>query len=229
MTGFPAKRLATAPPDLFEGGMSKSSRPQADSPAPATPFKNAPKPPRTPGTDARAARSAAALHAALLRLLESKAFDQISVREICAEAGVHYATFFRHHAGKDELLEHIATDQINALVDLTLPIRTAQGDATAFHALCAYVQQHRALWAVLLNGGAGPSMRREWLRRATIVAESQPSTNTWLPKTLGTICSTSLIAETISWWLAQPEQDYSVEDVARLLHRLVVGSTLAGD
>jgi AcrR family transcriptional regulator len=169
------------------------------------------------------------LGAALLGLLERKAFEQISVRDICAEAGVHYATFFRHYAGKEELLEHIATDQIGTLVDLTLPIKDAVDDRTAFHALCAYVDEHRGLWTVLLNGGAGSAMRQEWLRRARIVSESREAVGSWLPKELGTICSTSLIAETVSWWLAQPESAYSVDDVARILYRLVASSTLSVD
>lgn len=184
---------------------------------------------RSTAKDARAIRSAEALRTAMLSLLERQAFDQISIRDICAKAGVHYATFFRHHASKEELLEHIAAEQINVVVDLALPIRESIDDATAFHAVCAYVDRHRALWAVLLNGGAGQAMREAWLRRAKIVAAAREPIGTWLPKELGTICSVSLIVETISWWLTQPEGVYSFEDVANILQRLVVGSTLAQD
>jgi AcrR family transcriptional regulator len=179
--------------------------------------------------DLRAVRSAAALRDALLRLLESKAFEQITVRDICAEAGVHYATFFRHHRGKESLLEEIAAEQIATLVELTLPIKESVDDRTAFNALCTYVDQHRALWSVLLNGGAGAAMREEWLRRARIVADTTEPVASWLPKELGTICSTSLIAETVSWWLAQPDGAYSVDQVSRILNRLVASSTLARD
>jgi hypothetical protein len=127
------------------------------------------------------------------------------------------------------LLEDIAADQIATLVDLTLPIKEATGDRMAFRALCAYVDEHRGLWSILLNGGAGASMRDEWLRRARVVAEYTPQVGSWLPKELGTICSTSLIADTISWWLAQPADEHSVEQVAHILDRLVASSTLAKD
>jgi len=177
--------------------------------------------------DARAARSSAALRDALLRLLERKTFDQITVRDICAEAGVHYATFFRHHPGKEALLERIAADQIGTLVDLTLPIKDTAGDRSAFGALCNYVEEHRALWSILFNGGAGAAMREEWLRRARIVSETREPVGSWLPKELGTICSTSLIAETISWWLAQPVDDWSADEIAGILDRLVAATTLA--
>jgi AcrR family transcriptional regulator len=177
--------------------------------------------------DARAARSAAALKDALVRLLERKPFERITAREICAEAGVHYATFFRHQTGKESLLEQLAAEQIETLVELTLPIEDTGDHHSAFAALCRYVDQHRALWAILLNGGAGAAMRQEWLRRARIVAETREPISTWLPKELGVICSTSLIAETISWWLAQPLGRYSADEIALMLDRLVGRSTLS--
>jgi AcrR family transcriptional regulator len=179
--------------------------------------------------DARAARSSAALRDALLRLLERKSFEQITVRDICAEAGVHYATFFRHHPGKQALLDHIAAEQIATSVALTLPIKDAGDDRGSLDALCAYVDQRRGLWSVLLNGGAGATMREEWLRHARIVAETREPVASWLPKELGTICSTSLIVETIAWWLAQPAGAYPADAVAGLLQRLIASSTLAPD
>lgn len=184
---------------------------------------------RSIAQDARAARSGAALREALLRLLEHKPFDQITVRDICAEARVHYATFFRHYTGKERLLEGIAAQQIATIVDLTLPIKDTAGDASAFGALCDYVAEHRALWSILLNGGAGPAMRQEWLGRARLVAESRAPVASWLPKELGTICSTSLIAETIAWWLAQSADAYRADQVAAILDRLVTTSTMTPD
>ena len=179
--------------------------------------------------DARAIRSGAALRDALLRLLDNKPFDQITVRDICAESGVHYATFFRHHAGKEALLDHIAAEQISTLVDLTLPFHEPMEEGRGFHMLCAYVDEHRPLWSTLLNGGAGAAMREEWLRRAQIVSDAREPVGTWLPKDLGTICSVALIVETVSWWLKQPDGEWSVDQVAAVLHRLVTSSVLTPD
>src|SRR6185437_10507723 len=66
--------------------------------------------------DPRAKRSSDALSSAFLRLLERKPLDQITIREIAAEAGVHRSTFFRHHPTKEALLDHIAANQIQDLV-----------------------------------------------------------------------------------------------------------------
>lgn len=189
--------------------------------------------PRTPASsrskDLRAVRSGAALRQALLDLLPEKAFDQITIRDICARAGVHYATFFRHHQTKEALLDDIAKDQIRQLNALTLAIRESASYEAGFRALCQYVADHRALWATLLNGGAGSAMREEWLRQSQQVAAREEPVNSWLPRELGTICAATLIAETLAWWVAQPEDAYGVEDVAAILYRLLVRSVISPD
>ncbi|WP_285022107.1 TetR/AcrR family transcriptional regulator [Novosphingobium sp. fls2-241-R2A-195] len=180
-------------------------------------------------THARAVRSGKALQEAMLALLQRKPFDQISVREICSEAKVHYATFFRHHETKEALLNAIAKDQIAHLNQLTLSIRDAESYEAGFEALCAYVADHRGLWAILLNGGAGGAMREEWLRVSMVVAKEEKPINAWLPTQLGTICAASLIAETLAWWVGQPEEAYSVSEIAGILYRLLSTSIMAPD
>ena len=180
------------------------------------------KPPATSSSmsrDARALRSGQALREALLALLERKPFDHITIRDICAGAGVHYATFFRHYPSKEALLDDIAKDQIQRLNALTLAIKGAEDYQAGFRALCAYVKEHRALWSTLLNGGAGAAMREEWLRQSRLVAATEAPVESWMPLDLGAICAATLIAETLAWWLAQPECAYSVDEVAGILMR----------
>ena len=179
--------------------------------------------------DARAIRSAQALRDALLVLLEKKPFDQITVRDLCAQSGVHYATFFRHFATKEALLDEIATNQIEQLNELTLGIRAAESYEGGFRALCAYVDEHRSLWSTLLNGGAGAAMREEWLRQSRKVAASETPVNSWLPPDLGTLCAATLIAETLAWWVRQPMGTYRVDEVAAILYRLLTTSIMAPD
>lgn len=181
---------------------------------------NPSRPVASSARDARAVKSGAALRAALLRLLEAKPLDQITVREIAAEAGIHYATFFRHHPTKDALLDHIAAEQIEALVALTLPVLDSADSLTAFTALCRYVDDHRALWTALLTGGAGGTMRGALLGIARDLAPGRALSDNWLPVDLATICSVSLIVETLAWWLVQPAHAWSVDAVAAILNRL---------
>jgi AcrR family transcriptional regulator len=169
------------------------------------------------------------LRDAMLSLLLQKSFDQITIRDICAEAGVHYATFFRHHETKEALLEEIATEQIKQLNKLTLAIRDAEDYEAGFRALCSYVNDHRTLWSTLLNGGAGGAMREEWVRQSRAVAAKVPPVHSWMPTELGTICAATLIAETIAWWLAQPVDAYSVDEMASILFRLLTSSLITPD
>lgn len=165
----------------------------------------------------------------MLALLAVKPFEAITVRDICAESSVHYATFFRHYPGKEALLDAVAQDQIAALNALAVEARASGDFATGFTALCRYVEEHRELWAVLLNGGAGAAMREEWVRQSQRVAANETPVNTWLPPELGTIIAATMIAETLAWWVAQPPGAHSAEAVAALLLRLQTGSTLARD
>lgn len=174
-------------------------------------------------------RSGQSLRDALLSLLGRKSLDQITVRDICAESGVHYATFFRHHQTKESLLDEIAKDQIQRLNALTLAIRDHDDYDAGFQALCRYVADHRSLWSTLLNGGAGATMREEWVRQSRKVADVEGSANSWLPPELGTICAATLIAETLAWWVGQPEDAFSVDQVATILRRLLMTSIVAPD
>jgi AcrR family transcriptional regulator len=207
--------------------MPNDQQPEGKSNAPAS--HDRPLPASAKSKDLRAVRSGQALRESLLALLPDKPFEQITIRDICAEAGVHYATFFRHHQTKESLLDDIAKDQIRQLNALTLAIREAANYQAGFMALCQYVADHRSLWAVLLNGGAGSAMREEWLRQSREVAAKEPPVNSWLPLELGTICAATLIAETLAWWVAQPEGTHSVEEVAGILYRLLVTSVIAPD
>jgi len=176
--------------------------------------------------DPRAVKSGQALRAAMLTLLEHKPLEQITIREIAAAAGVHYATFFRHHPTKESLLDDVAADQIDRLVELTLPVLDAVDWHASFLALATYVDEHRKLWTVLLTGGAAGAMRAELLRVSQQVAVNRALQDNIIPVELAVICTVGLIVEIVSWWLRQPEGAVSVDQVALILHRVVLPSTV---
>jgi AcrR family transcriptional regulator len=176
---------------------------------------------RVTATDARMVRTRAALRHALLRLLELKHFDQITVRNIAAEAKIGYATFFRHHASKSELLEDVAEEQIGNLMALALPLLVAADTRGSCLALCRYVDEHRAIWSALLTGGAAGAMREEFLRQAMQLGSVQVQRSSWLPVELGAIYGVGATVEILAWWLRQPG-DFTVERIAEIIDRLVV-------
>lgn len=166
-------------------------------------------------------RTRAALRRALLKLLERKHFDQITVRDIAGEAHVGYATFFRHHESKAELLEEVAEEQIRNLMELALPLLVAADTRGSCLALCRYVNEHRAIWSALLTGGAAGAMREEFIRQAMLSGSAQVQRSSWLPVELGAIYGVSATVEILAWWLRQP-QDFAVERIAEIIDRLVV-------
>jgi AcrR family transcriptional regulator len=180
-----------------------------------------PSPRRTRGTDVRMVRTRTALRHALLRLLELKHFDQITVRDIAAEAKIGYATFFRHYESKSELLENLAEEQIGNLMALALPLLVAADTRGSCRALCRYVDEHRAIWSALLTGGAAGAMREEFLRQAMQLGSVQVQRSSWLPVELGAIYGVGATVEILAWWLRQP-RDFTLERIAEIIDRLVV-------
>ncbi len=174
--------------------------------------------------DPRTVRSRRALHSAFLDLLKSHALEEITIRQICAEADVHYTTFFRHHPSKESLLEEIAAEQSERLVTLSLPV-VQTDDRHAVHlTLCNFVNENRSLWSALLNGGAAGTVKAELLRLCMQPAVKRVPKKTKIPVELIVISTVSVQLEALSWWLAQPKDRYSVEQFAAMLDELVYTS-----
>jgi AcrR family transcriptional regulator len=176
--------------------------------------------------DARAVRTREALRRALLDLLEKKALEEISIRDIAAAAGVSYTTFFRHHTTKEALLDEIAAEQIQRFVELGWPNIEASDTRAASLTLCAYVNEHRQLWSTLLTGGAANALRAELLRIARELAAKQDAPGSWLPSDLAVVFAVSSTIELLTWWLRQ-EQPLPSEQVAEIHDRLIITPTMS--
>lgn len=175
--------------------------------------------------DARAQRSIDALRSALLDLIEQKPFDQISIKDITETAGLSYPTFFRRFQSKEELLGHIATEEVRTLLQLGQSAMTRRDEPGSTNEMFAYLQAHRRLWTALLTGGAASIMREEFMRIAKEFAESRPRANPWIPIELAVPFVSSGVFEILAWWLRQPE-DYPVGNVIKLFNALIVDVTV---
>jgi len=178
----------------------------------------------TNAQDPRAVRSRQALHAAMLRLLDSKSFADITIRELVAAAGVGYTTFFRHHPTLESLLNEIAAEQIGALVELAVPILSAKNLRAASEAFFSHVDEHRTLWSTLLTGGAAGFIREEFLRKAREAALPLGGVDEKIPMDCGIVLIVSGTIELIDWWLRN-QQPLPVKRVAEI-HDLAVVSPI---
>lgn len=171
--------------------------------------------------DARALRSRDALRAALLKLVEETAFEQITIRMITQEAGVSYPVFFRRYSTKEELLEDIAIEEVGALFFRTHPMFDASQRKHGVAELCAFVNSRRALWKSLLTSGAAPAMRSQFARIAAELGENSPRANPWLPVSLASAFVAAGLFEILAWWLSQPD-DYPVSGIVTFIEQLIV-------
>lgn len=161
------------------------------------------------------------LSAAILTLLEHKQLEEISIQNITDEAGIGYATFFRRFSGKEDLLNYIAAEEIRRVLNLSQDALTQLAEPDGEPPLLDYVQKHKKLWKTLLNGGAAPTMREEFMRAAAEIAVSRERQNPWIPIDLAVPFVTSGIFEFLAWWVRQPES-LPKDKVILLLNALII-------
>jgi AcrR family transcriptional regulator len=184
-------------------------------------------PPTSRRKDARVERSRADLREGLLRLLENQSFDRITIRKICARAGVGYATYFRHYPDKNALLNDLAAAEVAELLRRALPILFDVDSRAACVTLCSYVDEKRELWLALLTGGAAGTLREEFARQSQRLPATQPGTQPAgrIPVDLAVAFGVSSVVEILSWWL-QHRSAFTLEDIADILNRLVIAPIL---
>ncbi|MBB5686695.1 TetR/AcrR family transcriptional regulator [Sphingobium boeckii] len=178
--------------------------------------------------DARQVRTRRNLLDALLRLLETRPFEQVTIREIALEAKIGYATFFRHYPAKEALLHDLAAGQISALLGQALPVLFAVDSRQSCITLFEYVDERRALWSALLTGGAATMLKQEFTAQARRVAEQRGGVDGWLPDELRVIFAVSAAVEILAWWLQQGA-DFPIPKIAEILDRLVVAPAMTVD
>lgn len=162
-----------------------------------------------------------ALQAAMLELLAEKPFEQIQILDLTARARVGYATFFRHYAGTENVLNAIAGDLIRELLEMTIPVLHEYDSSVSLLALCRYVSERRDLWRVLLTGGAAHSVRAEFVRQARAWSQASQRRDTPVPVDLGTVSAAGSTIDALGWWLAQGDA-YSAEEMAHFIDHLII-------
>jgi AcrR family transcriptional regulator len=165
----------------------------------------------------------------LLKLLESKPLADLTIRDIAAESGIGYATFFRHHSTKESLLKDITAAEIQRLMGVAMPVLQATGEIRAATlALCKYVHQHRALWSRLLTGDAVSALRGEFIRIAKEMARSLEPPGHWLPGDVAAAMAIASTIELLAWWLTEPNP-LPIEAIAEIYDRIIVSPIITSD
>lgn len=175
--------------------------------------------------DARQLRTRRNLFDALLRLLENRPFEELTIREIAAEAGIGYATYFRHFPSKEALLEELAAGEINQLIERSWPVLASRGTRESCVALFTFLDEHRRVWSALLTGGASAALKQAFIQHTLAMAEQAGQVPGDLPGELRVVTSVAATVELIAWWLRQ--EDYPIVRIAEALDKLVVAPAMA--
>lgn len=174
----------------------------------------------SPQMDARLRRTRRALVQALLALLQDRRFDDVSIREITAKAGIGYATFYRHYASKDQLLQELAGFEVKKLVDIALPVVFSANMRESCRALCIAVQKDKGLWRAMLSGAASGVVREEFIRRIGRLKGQYAGFTGPIPEEVQLICATGATLDVLAWWLSQKPEP-PVEQVLDILDRVI--------
>jgi AcrR family transcriptional regulator len=177
--------------------------------------------------DPRIRRTRRDLKRALEGLLGRMTLAEITIRDIAAEAGVAYTTFFRHHESKETLLSDLVDDAVEALLQQCWPALRTGDTYAACLALCRHIRANLSLWAALLPGGAGAVVKAAMTRRTLDRADSWPPVAPWLPRDSGAALLVGMVVEFLSWWL-QYQPDDPPERMAEILDNLLVSPLLHG-
>lgn len=170
---------------------------------------------------ARVVRSRVAMRQALLALLARMPLEAITGAMIAAQAGIGYATFFRHYADVRALLVDTVAAVTDDLAAGMLPGLLAADSTAAAAALVGAVDAERAPLRALLSG-AGDALRAELARQVVARIDLLPDVSpAWLPRRLATRVAVMGTIELLDWWLREAPERAPAE-VAALLERLVI-------
>ena len=163
----------------------------------------------------------------MTELVGERAFDDVTVRELCARAEVGYATFFRHYADKEALLFDVAELLMRELLQLLAP-SLGRGDTLGSAlALCGFTREHEALNRAILAGGAEDTVRAELVRRAVAQVDAlQPHGEDDPIRELAVFHSVSATLNLLAWWL-RTHAEIDVRTMAEHIDQLVLRPTVA--
>lgn len=104
---------------------------------------------------------------ALATLLEIKAFDKITVDQICAEALLHRSSFYRYFHDKYDLLEQLINTRLNQIVD------EAATEDDFLQLTVSYLGNHKNVFRHLSGDSANSTFYTEMIRIISEVLLSQ--------------------------------------------------------
>jgi len=176
--------------------------------------------------DRRVRKTRGAIREALQTLLQDNSIEQITVKEIAAEADIGYTTFFRHFPTKEAALADLADYEAEELIGHCFPLLGSADSRTVSLVFCQHIDGRRRVWTALLSGGAASIVREAMVRHTIERSGEWPQSRAWLPAESGSTLVIGLLVEVLGWWLSHAK-DLTPEQVSEIMDRLFI-SQLVG-
>ena len=185
-------------------------------------------------TDLRIRRTQELLQEALLKLMQEKPFEEITVTELAETAKINRKTFYAHHGTKQELYDSMVIQILDELCDTMMYLKeeptkelnaeVLEADAIAFVKVMEYYKEEIK---ILLN----PRINYIWYRtlenviiskRKGLMLRTDTKTEEGdVPFKLYLDMITSQMVIWIYWWLSLEDGCYTVEEGGRFICRLM--------
>lgn len=98
----------------------------------------------------RVAMSKRLLEEGLMRLLDKKDIDKISVLELCREAGINRATFYRHYETPRDILVEMERKFFNEIYEMVAKPTSIQDIHRYMEDVCVFLEERREKLKVLV-------------------------------------------------------------------------------
>lgn len=180
--------------------------------------------------DRRIQRTRILLRDALMRLVEQKGYDEITIQDIADEANVARTTFYLHFKDKDELLFDTMREMYDALYEqvqasnLKCLTNTAQCDDTDFRHVSEHAEFYRILFSERGSAAFMVQVQRylaESIMKTILPEIEQVEGQPRIPVEIMAHAYAGAQIGVMKWWLDN-EQPYSSEEMACMVESLLV-------
>jgi AcrR family transcriptional regulator len=185
----------------------------------------------------RVERTHQVLRAALLRLIQEKGFEALSVQEIVTRANVGRATFYSHFGNKEDLL-------VSGFEDLRAALNKRQRESLAHkgraeerlfafsHEVFAHVNEYRNVFRAMVGKKSGPAVQQlmhkillDLVRDDVKAAVSRGDRSSIPVEALARFVAGGHIG-LLTWWLTVKTQ-LSVDEVDEIFRRFAIPAVIA--
>jgi AcrR family transcriptional regulator len=178
--------------------------------------------------DRRIQRTKQRLRQGLIDLTLEQGFDTITIRDITRQAGVGYATFFRHYKSKDELLLDVLDHLLEEVQTLLQPTLDTAGSSDSGTLIFIHVRDNEALYRVLLSSD-GNHFALDRLRAAGVesfLIQHTPLPHSPIPPDIAANHIVNATINLIQWWLVH-DMPYSPERMGEIYSKLIAEPTMS--